>query len=176
MAKSPSTSWVIEPFDRLRHDRSGFECGIPILDEWLTTKVSQFEKKDLARTYVLVETGSTLVRGYYALSNHTVIYESLPTDQAKGLPQIDMPVVLIGRLAVDRSVQGQKLGEFLLIDALRRAEYLAAKIGIRAVEVHAINESAKHFYERYGFLTLSDDPHHLFLPMSIIRKLQLPAL
>ena len=77
---------------------------------------------------------------------------------------------------MDRSVQGQKLGEFLLIDALRRAEYLAAKIGIRAVEVHAINESAKHFYERYGFLTLSDDPHHLFLPMSIIRKLQLPAL
>ncbi|MBC7964785.1 MAG: GNAT family N-acetyltransferase [Fuerstia sp.] len=176
MAKSPSTSWVIEPFDRLRHDRSGFECGIPILDEWLTTKVSQFEKKDLARTYVLVETGSTLVKGYYCLSNHTVIYESLPTDQAKGLPQIDMPVVLIGRLAVDQSVQGQKLGEFLLIDALRRAEYLAAKIGIRAVEVDAINQSAKHFYERYGFLTLSDDPHHLFLLMSIIRKLQLPPL
>ena len=176
MAKSPCTTWVIEPFDRLRYDRSGFECGIAILDEWLTAKVSQFEKKDLARTYVLVEIGSTLVKGYYALSNHTVIYESLPTDQAKGLPQIDMPVVLIGRLAVDRSVQGQKLGEFLLIDALRRAEYLAAKIGIRAVEVHAINESAKHFYERYGFLTLSDDPHHLFLPMCIIRKLQLPPL
>ena len=176
MAKFPSTSWVIEPFDRLRHDRSGFECGIPILDEWLTTQVSQFEKKDLARTYVLVESGSILVKGYYSLSNHTVIYESLPADQAKGLPQIDMPVVLIGRLAVDRSVQGQKLGEFLLIDALRRAEYLAAKIGIRAVEVHAINESAKRFYERYGFLTLSDDPHHLFLPMNIIRKLQLPPL
>ena len=147
-----------------------------MLDDWLTTKVSQFEKKDLARTYVLVETVNTLVKGYYALSNHTVIFESLPTDQAKGLPQIDMPVVLIGRLAVDRSVQGQKLGEFLLIDALRRAEYLAAKIGIRAVEVNAINESARHFYERYGFLALSDDPHHLFLPMSIIRKLQLPPL
>lgn len=176
MAKSPSTSWVIEPFDRLRHDRTAFDCGIPSLDEWLTTKVSQFEKKDLARTYVLVETGSTLVKGYYALSNHTVIYESLPSDHAKGLPQIDMPVVLIGRLAVDRSVQGQKLGEFLLIDALRRAEYLAEKIGIRAVEVDAINQSAKLFYERYGFITLSDDPHHLFLPMTIIRKLQLPPL
>ena len=138
-----------------------------MLDEWLTPKVSQFEKKDLARTYVLVETVNTLVKGYYALSNHTVIFESLPTDQAKGLPQIDMPVVLIGRLAVDRSVQGQKLGEFLLIDALRRAEYLAAKIGIRAVEVNAINESARHFYERYGFLALSDDPHHLFLPIDL---------
>ncbi len=176
MDKLPAATWIIEPFDRLRHDRSGFDCGISILNDWLTTKVSQFEKKDLARTYVLVEAGSTLVKGYYALSNHTVIYESLPTDQAKGMPQIDMPVVLIGRLAVDRSVQGQKLGEFLLIDALRRAEYLAGKIGIRAVEVDAINQAAKLFYERYGFLALTDDPHHLFLPMHIIRKLQLPPL
>jgi GNAT superfamily N-acetyltransferase len=166
----------VEPFDRQQHDRSGFDCGIPILNEWLATKVSQFEKKDLARTYVLVEAGSTVVKGYYALSNHTVVYESLPADQVKGLPQIDMPVVLIGKLAVDRSLQGQGLGEFLLIDALRRAEYLATKIGIRAVEVDAINEAAKHFYEQYGFLPLTDDPHHLFLPMSIIRKLQLPPL
>lgn len=176
MAKSIASPWIIEPFDRLTHDRSGFDCGIPILSDWLTTKVSQFEKKVLARTYVLVETGGTLVKGYYSLSNHTVIYESLPTDLAKGLPQIDMPVVLIGRLAVDRSVQEQKLGECLLIDALRRAEYLAGKIGIRAVEVDAINQTAKRFYERYGFLTLSDDPQHLFLPMHIIRKLQLPPL
>ncbi len=176
MAKSPSALWVVESFDRLKHDRSGFDCGIPILNDWLTTKASQFEKKDLARTYVLVETGSTLVKGYYVLSNHTVIYDSLPADQVKGLPQIDMPVVLIGRLAVDRSMQGQELGKFLLIDALRRAEYLATKIGIRAVEVVAINQAANLFYERYGFLALSDDPHHLFLPMNIIRKLQLPPL
>ncbi len=176
MDKLPAATWIIEPFDRLRHDRSGFDCGISILNDWLTTKVSQFEKKDLARTYVLVEAGSTLVKGYYALSYHTIIYESLPTDQAKGMPQIDMPVVLIGRLAVDRSVQGQKLGEFLLIDALRRAEYLAVKIGIRAVEVDAINQAAKLFQKRYGFLALTDDPHHLFLPMHIIRKLQLPPL
>ena len=176
MAKSPATTWVIEPFDRLRHDRSGFDCGIPILNEWLITKMSQFEKKDLARTYVLIESGSSLVKGYYSLSNHSVVYEALPADQAKGLPQIDMPVVLIGRLAVDRSVQGLKLGEFLLIDALRRAEYLAAKIGVRAVEVDAINQSAKSFYQRYGFVALSDDPHHLFLPMNLIRRLQLPPL
>lgn len=171
-----SPAWVIEPFDRLRHDRSGFDCGLSTLNEWLATKVSQFEKKDLARTYVLVETGNATVKGFYALSNHTVVYEALPEDQAKGLPHIDMPVVLIGRLAVDRSVQGQGLGEFLVIDALRRAEYLAGKIGIRAVEVDAINEDAKRFYERFGFLTLKDDPRHLFLSMTVIRKLQLPPL
>ena len=175
MAETRST-WVIEPFDRLRHDRTGFDCGLPVLNEWLGTKVSQFQKKDLARTYVLVETGKVIVKGYYSLSNHTVVYAALPEDQANGLPQIDMPVVLIGRLAVDRSLHRKGLGAFLLIDALRRAEFLAAKIGIRAVEVDAINDDAKLFYERYGFLTLKDDPHHLFLPMTVIRKLKLPPL
>jgi GNAT superfamily N-acetyltransferase len=87
-----------------------------------------------------------------------------------------MPVVLIGRLAVDLSSQGQGLGEFLLIDALRRAEYLASRIGIRAVEVEAINDVARRFYEKYGFLSLKDDPRQLLLPMQVIRKLRLPPL
>lgn len=176
MADQRTTTWSVEPYDRIKHDRAGFDCGLPLLNDWLATKVSQFEKKDLARTYVLVESGASLVKGYYALSNHTVVYESLPEDQTKGLPHLDIPVVLIGRLAVDQSVQGQKLGEFLLIDALRRAEYLAGKIGIRAVEVDAINEAARSFYEHYGFIALLDDHHHLFLPMNVIRKLQLPPL
>jgi len=168
--------WAVESFDRTRHERTHFDCGVPVLNEWLLTKVSQFEKKDLARTYVLVQNGNVVVKGYYALSNHTVIYDALPDDQAKGLPRIDVPVVLIGRLAVDLSAQGQGMGEFLLIDALRRAEYLADRIGIRAVEVDAINETARKFYKKYGFLSLKDDPRHLFLPMQVIRKLQLPLL
>jgi GNAT superfamily N-acetyltransferase len=176
MASSPPVTWNVEPFDRVQHDRSDFDCGVLSLNDWLTTKVSQFEKKDLARTYALVQTGTKIIKGYYSLSNHTVVYGTLPAEQAKGLPQIDMPVVLIGRFAVDLSVQGQKLGEFMLIDALRRAEYLAAKIGIRAVEVHAIDLSARRFYERYGFLTLLDDPNHLFLPMNVVRQLKLPPL
>lgn len=93
--------WEIEPFERHRHDRIGFDCGVPALNDWLATKVSQYEKRDLARTYVLVEQGRTVVKGYYALSNHTVMYEALPKDEGKGLPHIDVPVVLIGRLAVD---------------------------------------------------------------------------
>jgi len=174
--ESADSKWTVEAYDRSRHDRSQFDCGIPVLNEWLATKISQFEKKDLARTYVLVESGHDVVQGYYALSNHTVIFDALPEDQAKGLPRIDVPVVLIGRLAVDLSTQGQGLGEFLLIDALRRAEYLASKIGIRAVEVDAINDAARKFYEKYGFLSLKDDPHHLFLPIQVIRKLKLPPL
>lgn len=169
-------TWIIEPFDKQRHDRTGFDCGLEALNDWLTTKISQYEKRDLARTYVLVAEGEPFVKGYYSISNHTVVYEALPDDQAKGLPQIDVPVVLIGRLAVDASVQAQGLGEFLLLDALRRAEYLASKIGVRAIEVDAIDESAKRFYQKYGFVSLADDPRHLFLPMKVIRKLKLPRL
>jgi GNAT superfamily N-acetyltransferase len=165
---------TIEPFDRRRHDRSAFDCGVPRLNEWLVTRAGQFEKRDLARTYALVETGDVVVRGYYALSNHTVVYDALPDEQSRGLPHIDVPVVLIGRLAVDRFLHGRRLGEFLLLDALRVADSLSRRIGIRAVEVDAIDEAAIRFYEKYGFLALQDDPQHLFLPMSVVRKLTLP--
>lgn len=170
----PDSGWTVESFDKQRHVRTGFDCGVPLLNDWLATKVNQFEKRNLARTYVLAQQGQTSVKGYYSLSNHTVFYESLPSDQAKGLPQLDMPVVLIGRLAVDVSVHRRGLGEFLLIDAFRRVEYLSTKIGIRAVEVDAINDDAKSFYQKYGFVSLLDDPRHLFLSIKVIRQLRLP--
>lgn len=176
MPDRPESKWDVEPFNRTQHNRSQFDCGVPVLNDWLATKVSQYEKRDLARTYVLVESGETVVKGYFSLSNHTVLYDALSEDQTKGLPRMDVPVVLIGRLAVDLTTQGQGMGEYLLIDALRRAEYLAGKIGIRAVEGDVINDAAHKFYEKYGFLSLQDDPHHLFLPMQVIRKLNLPPL
>ncbi|MCE9544724.1 MAG: GNAT family N-acetyltransferase [Planctomycetia bacterium] len=146
------------------------------MNAWLKERISQFEKRGLSRTYVLVEGTSPAVRGYYVISNHSVVYQALPAEQAKGVPQISVPVVLLGKLAVDRAVQGEGLGEFLLLDALRRAEYLAHEIGIRAVEVDAIDDAARRFYLKYGFTPLLDDRNHLFLPMSVIRKLGLPPL
>src|SRR5437764_233555 len=122
MADAPP--WVIEPLAD-RHDRTTFDCGVPVLNDWLTQRAGQFERKDLARTYVAVRPGEAAVVGYYALSSHSVRFDTLPTDQAKGLPRLDMPVALIGRLAVDKSMQGRGLGSELLIDALRRVEHLA---------------------------------------------------
>jgi len=168
--------FVIEPFDKQRHERTQFDCGTPALNDWLRTKVSQYDKRDLARTYVLVEEGHNVVQGYYSLSNHTVVFDALPELQSKGLTKIDIPVVLIGRLAVDITAQGKGHGEFLLLDALQRCAYLATKIGIQAVEVDAINNDSKRFYEKYGFISLADDEHHLFLPMKVIRQLNLPQI
>lgn len=175
MAESPGNDWTIE---RLRsgHDRTAFDCGNPVLDEWLKQRAGQFEKRDLARTYVATEPGSGVVRGYYAISNHRVMHEALPAEEVKGLPRLDVPVVLLGRLAVDLTTQGQGFGSLLLIDALRRAQHLAKHVGIRAVEVDAIDDAARQFYLRFGFVPLLDAPNHLFLSMQVIRRLGLPPL
>jgi GNAT superfamily N-acetyltransferase len=154
-------------------DRLRFDSGQPALDEWLKQRAGQFDRRDLSRTYVATIRASPTVIGYYALSAHHVRYESLPSDQAKGLPKIDLPVILLGRLAVDRAAQGQGLGSLMLIDALGRTQRLADEVGIRALEVDAIDDAARDFYIKYGFVQLLDDKRHLFLPMQVIRKLKL---
>jgi GNAT superfamily N-acetyltransferase len=172
VGKSGDGPWIIERLGK-HHDRSVFECGQPALDVWLRIRAGQFDRKDLARTFVAAVPGDNRVLGYYALASHRVRFDALPEDQAKGLPKIDLPVILLGRLAVDRSAQGRGLGSFLLIDALKRALEVSSVIGIRAVEVDAIDEAARSFYLKFGFLSLADDPRHLFLPTSVIRKLGL---
>jgi GNAT superfamily N-acetyltransferase len=175
LAESASDDWTIVRL-RSSHDRTAFDCGNPVLDDWLKLRAGQFEKRDLARTYVAKRAGAGIVLGFYAISSHRVTHESLPVEEAKGLPRLDVPVVLLGRLAVDRSVQGQGLGSLLLIDSLRRAQHLAEHVGIRAVEVDAIDDAARRFYLRFGFVPLLDDPNHLFLSIQIVRKLGLPPL
>ncbi len=127
------------------HDRATFDCGNAILNDWLRLRSSQFDKRDLPRTYIATRPRDVVVLGYYAISNHRVSHASLPADEAKGLPRLDVPVVLLGRLAVDLSVQGRGIGSLLLIDARRRAQHLADHIGIRAVEVDAIDQAARDF-------------------------------
>ena len=172
----PSTfDWVIEKLAR-RHDRTAFDSGKPLLDDWLKLQASQYEKKDLSRTYVIVKKGAVQVVGYYAISTHMVNYEALPQELAKGLPRIDLPVLLLGRLAVDRTVQGQGLGRELLIDALRRVQHVAEQAGVRGVEVDALDDAARSFYLKFDFMELLDNPHHLFLSLHVIRKLGLPPI
>jgi GNAT superfamily N-acetyltransferase len=173
LASPSGPHWVIERLGP-QHDRESFDCGKPTLTSWLKERAGQFERKNLARAYVAVRPGQPLVLGYYSLSTHHVAFEALPPDQAKGLPpRMEVPVVLLGRLAVDRAAQGQGLGGLLLIDALRRALRVAEQIGIRAVEVDAIDEVARDFYRHYGFITLADDPLHLYLSLKAVEALGL---
>jgi GNAT superfamily N-acetyltransferase len=160
--------WRIEPLDR-KHDRAAFSCGKPPLDDFIRRLVSQYEKRNLGRTYVAVRPGESRVRGYYTLASGAVAFEHLPKASAKRLPRHPVPVILLARLAVDQTEQGRGLGERLLIDALRRCLELADRLGIHAVEVDAIDRPARAFYEKYGFVPLLDRELHLFLPIATIR-------
>ena len=110
------------------------------------------------------------VVGYYTLASGAIAPQGLPAKQAKKLPRHAVPVVLLARLAVDQGFQGKGLGGFLLRDALNRSLDLSEKLGIHAVIVDAIDAEAKTFYERFGFLALTDDQMRLFLPLSTIRS------
>lgn len=176
MAATQLNDWTIEPLSK-RHDRSGFDCGKSQLDEFLKTQATQYQKKNLARTFVATPRESAAAAGYYSLSAGRVEYEDLPDKAVKGLrPTAKIGVVLLARLAVDRRAQGRGLGKLLLIDALRRSLVAAESIGVRAIEVDAIDDKACAFYKRYGFVSLKDDTRHMYLPMATVKKLGLPPV
>ncbi|MFO0976037.1 MAG: GNAT family N-acetyltransferase [Planctomycetaceae bacterium] len=161
--------WIIEPFGN-GHDRTAFTCGKSSLDDFIRIRVSQYEKRRLGRTFVAVPEGERRVVGYYTLAAGAVTFERLPTELSRKLPKHPVPVILLARLAVDQSAQGQRLGEGLLLDALQRTLELSRNLGAYAIEVEAIDDSAVAFYSKYGFSPLLDDTKHLYLPLATIEK------
>ena len=151
------------------HYRHGFDCGVEELNSYLQKYSGQHERKGIGRTYVAIRDGELRVLGYYTISSSAVAFHLVP----ENLPRHPVPVALVGRLAVDNSMRGQRLGEALLIHALRSALRAAKIVGIYAVVVDALDESAKSFYLKYGFNELTDDQLHLYLPIKAIEKLSL---
>src|SRR5947207_4874978 len=145
--------WLIERLNKT-HQRDEFCCGKAPLDDFLRTLVSQYEKRNLGRTFVAVRPGEKRVWGYYTLASGALSFRDLPDEVARKLPRHPVPVILLARLAVDRSAQGQGLGSALLVDALERSLDLADRLGVHAVEVDAIDEQAEAFYRRSGFTPL----------------------
>ena len=153
---------------RGRHDRSRFDCGSPALNEWLSRFARQHQAKDISQTFVAVEVGAPgRILGFYALSACEVVTENLPKDLASKLPR-RTPAIRLGRLAVDISVQGQGLGELLLMDAIRRSCGVRENVGVFALFVDAKDEKAATFYARYGFVTLPDMPRTMVLPLASV--------
>ena len=111
------------------------------------------------------------VLGYFSISAGQVSGADLPPEEAKRFPRYPVPVMILGRLAVDRGVQGQRLGNGLLVRGLEKARQVSEAIGVNAVAVFATNEAAREFYLKHGFRELLDDRMHLFMNMKTIRKL-----
>ena len=151
------------------HDLSRFDCGIhESLNDWLKRFALTNQKNDSARTYVVHRNGSVV--GYYSVSAGSVSLEEAPARIGKGLARHPIPVILLARLAVDKGEQRTGLGKALLKDALARTARAADIVGARAVLVHAIDQRARTFYERFDFEPSPIHELQLMLLMKDLRK------
>jgi predicted GNAT family N-acyltransferase len=144
------------------HDCKTFDCGEVALNNWLACMARQQHSRNIARTFVAVEVDApTRILGFYALSVSEIEGATLP--KPKKYPNL-VPVVRLGRFAVNQQVQGKGLGGLLMLNALERIAEIAAQVGLAAVVVDAKHEAAARFYQRFGFIALPDKPLQLFLP------------
>jgi GNAT superfamily N-acetyltransferase len=143
------------------HRLDEFVCGEPSLDDWLKRRALANQSSGASRTFVVVDEGGR-VRGYYALAAGAVSHELATSNVRRNMPD-PVPVMVLGRLAVDRGTQGLRLGAALLQDAVKRAVAVSNDAGVRALLVHALHERARQFYEHYGFLPSPTHPMTLML-------------
>lgn len=150
-------------------DRAGFDCGTPALDRYFHAQVTQDIKRRVATCFV-TRTETEEIAGYYTLSAASVMLAQLPAPVVKKLPRYpSVPVVRMGRLAVDRRFKGLGLGAALLFDALARAA--RSDIGAYALLVDAKDEAAAAFYRHHGFTAFEEQALMLYLPLATVRDL-----
>ncbi|RYU93005.1 GNAT family N-acetyltransferase [Emticicia agri] len=154
-----------------KYNKSNFNCGQSLLDDYIKRQAKQDVSRDLSACFVLVDEIDAVI-GYYTLSANSVRKEDFPeTLQKKWPPSYqDLPTILLGRLAIDNSLKGRGYGQILIIDALKRSLGIAESLGTLAVVVDPIDEIAKGFYARYGFILLPTSGK-MFLPMKTIAEL-----
>ncbi len=155
------------------HNRAAFSCGEESLDAYLRERARRDADRHVATVFILHAPEANRVAGYYTLSASSVHLEELSLEMRRMLPRYPQaPVVLLGRLAIDRDYQGQNLGEALLFDALRRAfDVGTEQIAAMAVIVDALHDRARAFYEQSGFQRFPDNAHRLLMPMQTIAQL-----
>ncbi|MEQ2026953.1 GNAT family N-acetyltransferase [Xenorhabdus szentirmaii] len=153
--------------DKKQHIRSHFDCGEPALNNYLKAISGQHDKKDLSRTFVLVSSqNESQIKGFYSLALCTVELNELPENISKKYLS-SLHCALIGRLAVSKQFQQQRLGEILLIDAIRKAIESSKSIPTPMIIVDAKNDVAKKFYINVGFQEFPQLSGRLFMPMAV---------
>jgi GNAT superfamily N-acetyltransferase len=149
------------------HNFTEFDCGTHSLNHWLTRQALKNEASGASRTYVVC-TDNTVV-GYYSLAAGAVVRTEAPKPMQRNMPD-PIPVMVLGRLAVDLARQGQGIGRALLRDAILRVLRAAEIVGVRAILVHAISEEAKRFYLSHGFQESPIEPMTLCLALGTARQ------
>ncbi|MBN6741280.1 GNAT family N-acetyltransferase [Acidithiobacillus sp. MC6.1] len=144
--------------------RAHFDCGNHALNDFLQRHAGQQQRRGLGKTYVAQRDDLPDILGFVTVSVGQVATEALPSPPR--LPQYPVPILRIGRLAVDRRYQGHGIGQNLLAFALHLAVEFSERVGLYAVVVDAKHDSAARFYQRLGFTATLDDPLCLYVPVS----------
>ena len=145
-----------------QHPVAPFDCGVATLNDWLKQRALKNERSGASRTYVLCDGGEVV--GYYSLATGAVDHDEAPSALRRNMPD-PIPVVVLGRLAVDRRSQNRGFGRALLRDAVLRASQVAEIAGAVALLVHALSDDAHRFYQSCGFVELPSQPMTLCLTM-----------
>lgn len=151
-----------------QHDAAAFSCGNQDLDRWLIAHALHARGQG-TRTFVLADSPSRSVLGYFAIAPHLVRRADLAPSFSRGMPRV-IPAILLAKLALDRSMQGQGLGTELLVSALRTIATAARIAGGKLVLVDAIDEDAARFYVEHGFTPLPGDDHRLVHKLSTVAR------
>ena len=157
--------------EKLRRDHQvdPFDCGQEALNRFLVRYAFQNQQAEASQTYVAL-VGDAVV-GFYTLVVAQVEYDDAPQRLGKGIASRPIPLMLLARLAVATNGQSKGLGSGLLKDAMLRTLRAADIAGIRAVAVHAKDDDARAFYERFGFVQAPTDPYHLFVLLKDVRRI-----
>ena len=148
---------MIELLDK-KHHRQDFDCGKELLNDYLKTQAGQDVKRKLSVCFVLADSKTNIIQGYYTLSNSSIPLSSFSEQIKKKLPTsyTSIPTTLIGRLAIDKKYQGNGFGKILLIDALKRSYGISNEIGSFGIVVDPMDDEAKGFYQKFDFIELPD--------------------
>ncbi len=158
--------WREEPVGR-HHDRKNFDCGAGDLNDYLERYARQNHESGGAKTFVAVSPAEPVrILGFYSISPGAIEFARVPARLTRKLGRYEVPVFRLGRLAIDLSAQGEGLGGDLLLAAGERALAVAAEVGGVALAIDAKDENAARWYERFGALSLLDDPLKLILPLA----------
>lgn len=150
------------------HRVNDFACGEPSLDEWLKRRALNNQQSGASRTFVVVDEADQVL-GYYALAAGAVAHQLATGAVRRNMPD-PVPVLVLGRLAVDRRAQGIQLGAGMLQDAVNRAISVSQNTGVRALLVQALNEQVRGFYQHYGFVPSPHNPMTLMLCLHTLRS------
>lgn len=160
--------WHEEPITK-SHDRPAFDCGDEALNEFLLRHARKSHISGGAKTFLAVDNSDARkILGFYSIAPASVTYVKTPEVIKRGLARHEVPVFRLGRLAVDRSVQGRGLGGQLLLAAACRCLLVAAQVGGVALLIDAKNDKVAEWYARYGAVPLLDAPLSLLLPFKTI--------